>query len=256
MLALKLGLSLVSSHTQSSGFKNLYSLSFDGVDDYLALGDANAFTPNSSGGNRGFSVSFWIKATTKSEQIFSKITGGASEYVLVIRYNGYLRFTLYSSDNSGIYQSFDIDTDVTDGNSHHIVFTFNLGSTSSSMIGYLDGVQKTDGSGGTYASAGSWVSVSNTAADLRLAYEGGSYGAFSYDEFGIFDDTLTSAQVTSIYNSGTPNDLTDISYLIGYWRNGDTAGASVYPTIEDYSTNSNNGTMTNMASGDITTDVP
>ena len=52
---------------------------------------------------------------------------------------------------------------------------------------------------------------------------------------------------------GEPTDLSGASGLIGWWRMGDTA---IFPTIPDASTNSNNGTMTNMSSGDITTDTP
>ena len=258
MLALKLGLSLVSSNapSQSGSFENVYSLAFDGIDDYLDLGDADAFTPNNSGANRGFSMSFWIKTSSKSNQVLSKNISGDKEYGLVLRYNGYPRLALYSSDNNSIYQYLDINTDITDGNWHNIIFTFDLGSTSSSLVGYLDGVQNTDGSGATYGSAGTWVSVSNTAADLRIGYQGGGYGDISLDELAFFDDTLTSTQATTIYNSGEPNDLSSISNLIGWWRNGDTAGPSVYPTITDDSSNSNNGTMTNMDSGDIVTDVP
>ena len=242
--------------SESSSFENLYSLAFDGVDDYLDLGDADALTPNSSGANRGFSVSFWIKTSSKTNQIFSKNISGDAEYEVIIRFNGYPRIIFYSSDNTSIYQYIDINTDITDGNWHNIVFTFDLGSTSSSLVCYLDGVQKTDGSGATYNSSGTWVSVSNTAADLRIAYQGGGYGDISLDELAFFDDTLTSTQATSIYNSGEPNDLSSISNLIGWWRNGDTAGTSVYPTITDDSSNSNDGTMTNMDSGDIVTDVP
>ena len=45
----------------------------------------------------------------------------------------------------------------------------------------------------------------------------------------------------------------DSTSLAGWWRmvDGDT-----FPTILDNSNNSNNGTMTNMASGDIESDVP
>ena len=83
-----------------------------------------------------------------------------------------------------------------------------------------------------------------------------NYGEAILDEVAIFDDNLSTAKVQSIYNSGTPTDLSSEQYLIGYWRNGDTAGTSVFPTIEDYSSEGNDGTMTNMTSGDIITDVP
>ena len=61
MLALKLGNSLSNIRGGGAAFKNLYSLDFDGIDDYLTCGDANVFTPNNSGADRGFSISFWVK---------------------------------------------------------------------------------------------------------------------------------------------------------------------------------------------------
>ena len=67
---------------------------------------------------------------------------------------------------------------------------------------------------------------------------------------------MSSSTVTDIYNSGTPTDLSGESYLLGYWRNGDPNGTAAYPTITDDSTNSNDGRMTNMASGDIITNAP
>tara|TARA_R100000951_G_scaffold28281_2_gene24259 strand:+ start:290 stop:1054 length:765 start_codon:yes stop_codon:yes gene_type:complete len=254
MLSLKQGLGLNTIKTSAAGFDNLYSLDFDGVDDYLHLGNGDALTPNSSGANRGFSISFWINSSVKSQQVFSKNIGGDSEYECILRYNGNLKLYLYSSDTTSIYQSLNINTDIADGNWHHIVFAWELGSTSTSIQGYLDGVNLRGGT--TYASSGTWVSVSNTAADLRLAYQGGSYGEIMLDEFAIFDDNLTLPQVTEIYNSGVPNDLSSIDYLVGWWRMGDPDGTSSYPTITDQSSNSNDGTMTNMASGDIVTDVP
>ena len=76
------------------------------------------------------------------------------------------------------------------------------------------------------------------------------------DELSFWDKALSGSEVTTIRNSGVPTDLSSEDNLIGYWRNGDTVGTSVYPTIEDYSSNSNDGTMTNMISGDIVSDVP
>ena len=76
------------------------------------------------------------------------------------------------------------------------------------------------------------------------------------DEVALFDDELSLAQIQNIYNSGTPTDLSSESYLLGYWRNGDPTGTGAYPTIVDQSSNSNDGTMNNMSSSDIVTDVP
>jgi len=265
MKVLRLGQSLCSSNAPSgASFKNLYSLDFDGVDDYLDCGDSNVLTPNDSGANRGFSISLWLNlSATGNQRIISKsgyFTAGSRRYEYEVRtqFATKAKFIIYGNQLSTINQTLTIDTTLSASTWYHIVFTFDLGSTSSSIVGYLDGVQKTHGSGATYTSAGTWSAIANTAAPLLFAREGNlsNYGNCKIDEVALFDDELSSGTVTSIYNSGTPTDLSSESYLLGYWRNGDPNGTAAFPTITDDSTNSNNGTMTNMASGDIVTDVP
>jgi len=95
-----------------------------------------------------------------------------------------------------------------------------------------------------------------TSATLNLGVEGSYYFDGNIDEVAIFDASMAPAGVSAIYNSGVPTDLSGESNLVGYWRMGDPDGTSSYPTITDQSSNSNDGTMTNMASGDIVTDVP
>ena len=72
------------------------------------------------------------------------------------------------------------------------------------------------------------------------------------DEVAVFNSELSASNVTSIYNSGSPADLTSLS-PVSWWRNGD---GDTFPTLTDNGSGSNNGTMTNMTSGDIVTDVP
>lgn len=255
MKVLKLGLSLCSSNGASgaAAYENLYSLSYDGVDDYLDLGSGAALSPNSSGANRGFSLSIWVKAGV-SQQILGTFNG--YQLRLDVRWNGNPIMYFYGNGNPAIYQRLNIDTSIADSNWHHLVYTFDLSSSTSSIVGYLDGAQKTNGSGATYASAGTWSAVTNNGS-LRMATDGGTtFGLSEQDEFSIFDDVLTAAQVTTIYNSGNTEDVSSIPYLVGWWRNGDPNGTASYPTITDDSTNSNNGTMTNMTSSDITTNVP
>ena len=69
--------------------------------------------------------------------------------------------------------------------------------------------------------------------------------------------------MNAVYNSGEPialdsntKDYGQSSNLVGWWRMGDPNGTAAFPTIVDQSTNSNDGTMTNMTSGDIVTVVP
>ena len=247
----------------ASEFENLYSLSFDGVDDYVTFGDADVLTPNNSGANRGFSFSFWVKAANPvGKRILNKnelFYNGANHYEYFILSDFFARptFFLYAGDSTSNAITFRLDSSLSADTWYHIAFTWNLGATNADMIGYINGVAHSVAIGNaTWSLLGSWTSVSNTNCPLEFGRASSQYAAINLDEVALFDNQLSAAEVSAIYNGGTPTDLSGESYLLGYWRNGDTAGTSVYPTIEDYSSNSNDGTMTNMDSGDIVTDVP
>tara|TARA_R100001509_G_scaffold8077_1_gene4603 strand:+ start:1026 stop:1793 length:768 start_codon:yes stop_codon:yes gene_type:complete len=254
MLSLRQALSLDTIRNLAS-YKNLYSLSFDGVDEELSIPSAG-ISPNTSGGNRGWSISFWLKndSGTKTQQIMSIDTGSGREFKCVMRFNGNVKFTLIGNNNAGITQDLNINTDLADSQWHHFVFIYDLGSANTSLIAYVDNVLHSQAQGNaTYTSAGTWAAISNTGQPLRVAYQGGSYGQIKFDELSVFDNVLTAGNVSDIYNGGETADVSSIAYLTGWWRMGDGA---TFPTIPDASSNSNNGTMTNMESGDIITDVP
>jgi hypothetical protein len=261
MLAQKLGLSLPTIKTGgAAAFENLYSLDFDGTNDYVTFGDAAAFSIDNTG--TGFSVSAWIKTTGTSDTVLSKnaVTSTEAEYKLEVGRDGKLSFFVYGGGDIAVFQYLRVDTPtVHDDNWHHVVGTFDLADATTSIIIYIDGVLYNAASAGTtYTSIGTWAAASNTTAPLEMGRLGDASNYFggNIDEVAIFKAKLAGAEVSAIYNGGTPTDLSGESNLVGYWRNGDTAGTSVYPTIEDYSANSNDGTMTNMASGDIVTVVP
>ena len=95
MLAQRLSLSLPTiKNVSPEGFDNLYSLDFDGVDDYVKWGDADVFSINDSGANRGFSISAWIKTTGSQDEIISKIDGSNNEYKFEVGRNGKLEFVV------------------------------------------------------------------------------------------------------------------------------------------------------------------
>jgi len=70
------------------------------------------------------------------------------------------------------------------------------------------------------------------------------------DEVSVFTSELSQSNITSIYNSGVPNDISSLSPL-SWWRCGDGDTA---PTLTDNGSGGNNGTMTNFST--FSTDVP
>tara|TARA_R110000772_G_C13172686_1_gene427263 strand:+ start:78 stop:875 length:798 start_codon:yes stop_codon:yes gene_type:complete len=262
-LANKLGLnSIKNSAGGGVGFSNLYSLSFDGIDDYLTFGNEDVFTPNNSGANRGFSMSYWLKLASGGQRVIGKtnifVDGQRYyEYQMLVNSTGKLTINFFSGGGNTIRIGIKVDISSSYNTWQNIIVSWDLGVTGNDIIIYIDGVKYSIAEGNASDdSSGTFTSVDNTTNPLEVARIGTNNGEIYFDEFAIFDDALTQSQATAIYNSGVPTDLSAMAYLLGYWRNGDTAGTSVYPTIEDYSSNSNDGTMTNMDSGDIVTDVP
>jgi hypothetical protein len=67
---------------------------------------------------------------------------------------------------------------------------------------------------------------------------------------------MVGADIVAIYNSGVPADISSLN-PVGWWRMGDGTEAGSGTTVYDMSSNSNNGTLNNMASPDgFVTDVP
>ena len=261
MLGLGTGLVYVNAVDSVIPYANSASVLFDGANQYGEIPDSDLFSPVAANGS-GFTISFWVNCVSSAAnvRIINKAPlTGATGYEWQVRTDGSSRpkVFFYMGGTAGTKATLRIDTGLSAGTWYHIAFTWNLSSSSSAgLIGYLDGVQKTNGNGATYTSNGTWSAVTNNGS-LRMATDGANtFGECEQDEFGIFDDVLSAAQVTAIYNSGSPDDLSGIPYLVGYWRNGDPTGTGAFPTIIDQSSNSNDGTMENMDSSDITTNVP
>lgn len=152
---------------------------------------------------------------------------------------------------------------------HHICLVWNTSSSSTNSGNkgydiYLNATKVGNGFGnyGVYGN-GNFI----TSTYVVQGRGGSSSGAANFfagflDEAAIWNASLSAADVTSIYNSGVPNDLTDsssyntdrTSNLIGYWRNGDGTEGGSGTTVYDMSSNSNNMSLNNGPS--YSSDVP
>ena len=156
----------------------------------------------------------------------------------------------------------DVGTIPADGTWKHIVVTFD-GATDGLKIDtpytlkiYIDGSEVTT-SATTYSQGGG---VEDSDGPIEPVYVGfgrnpsGFYLRQSLiDEFGYWNQELTASQVSNLYNSGVPTDLTTFSPSASHvYRMGD---GDTFPTISDQVGNADQ-TMTNMASSNFVTDTP
>ena len=255
-------------------FSNTYSVTFGGTDEYARVEgntENQALWPNSSGNDRGWSISFWLKSK-ESKHLFVTTPQNKPSIHIYLRYNGNLAWRMYGGRSSSVYQHLNLDTTVVPSDNtlsgwRHLVLTFNLTGTSSSMLAYLDGELYSDEEGNaTYSSSGTWAAITGLwnhtgglgggqGDTMSWGYANGTYSDVAgIDEVAIFDEVLSQSQVNSLYNEGNPVTVNGVSdYLTGWWRMGDS---DTHPNIVDHSGNGYDMTMYNMESGDFQEDVP
>ena len=253
------------------------SFSFDGVDDYVDVFDSvtvpTAF--QSIGNSNSYSISAWIKTTQNAAAHFYWYSGatiielrqqqGANSHIpfnFGISYNpsgGYSFLTFGRSNNYATGAELVFSTaDVNDGNWHHVAITID----NDDYIFYVDG--STAGSG-TFSTATGDCSVSTTTSNMQIgsrSTDAGVKGANNLfngqvDELSIFNYKLTSGNITSIYNSGVPNNLNDLTTApILWYRMGEDATFATNWSLPDNGSGSNTGTSANMDLADLEGNAP
>ena len=243
--------------TAPSAWSNDYSISLDGTDDYLSIGN-----PSDLQITGNMTISAWFKTSSGSNnRIIDKDGGGGQprSYILLLVSNK-LRWVRFNSSGTG-YTIDTVDT-FNDNAWHHVVVT---NKTSGTIDIYVDGTALTLGTGtGNYtnvtSSGNSGITMNNAAVGVNIGYFAATSSQYFdglIDEVAIWDDVLTSSEVTAIYNNGAPTDLTtdagnyaSSANLQGHWRMEEGSGTSV----ADSSSNSNAATLNN--SPTFSTDVP
>ena len=222
-----------SRHATLGGdvFRDEYSLSFDGTNDYVDLG-----TKATSGDDA--TVSAWIY--TEDTNVNDILRYGD----MAVRVQDDTSIWVYP-DGAGAAN--DITVPSVLNSWVHICVVID----SNAVTVYHNGVSK-----GT-ASDGGTLSTDSMAS--YIGRFGSAYFNGKISEVVLYSSTLSASQVKTIYNGREPYNHKEgvaSGNLQGWWRRGDGLENHSGSTIYDMSINSNNGTMTNMASDDFTGDTP
>ena len=224
---------LVNGATYSTG-KIGSAFSFDGINDYMSTDTnsiINSYFPHS--------YSCWVNPSSTSG---TKILVGNSTSMLGFRGGNNLTFFQYyvnAEKNSGVSIS---------ANTWSMVTVTYKGAAfgSNNVLFYVNGSLVHTGSLGMPSGGGKIFVGSNSAGS------GGFYGGL-IDEVGVWNRTLTAAEVTELYNAGAgkqyvaPVEASIVSS--GLIMNLDARNALSYSgtgtTWTDLSGNGNNGTLIN-----------
>ena len=252
----------------SPPFANTKSIKFESLDFLSAtaslLDGTLGRASNGAGSGDAWTISFWIKpsSSTTGRVLFyygsSDVTNGGIVEIRLTSSNK-LRL-LYGSNNNHI--KITSPNAVTADAWQHFTITYDGGTTGASSADisdyqsrfaiYLDGVaQTTNDSHLNYGWSGA---ISGQNLKVGKLVSGNTLSGEKIDELAIWNSDET-ANVSSIYNSGTPFDLSTLTNdPMHWWRMGD---GDTFPTLTDSGSAANcNFTMNNMTAASIVSDVP
>jgi len=218
---------------EGASFTNVYSTEFDGVDDYVDCGHISDIQNASK-----VTISFWVKIDDTSFRILLGQNLVAGTDVFQLYYWG--ADTLYiwiKSGNVGTVSWVDTSAIVNIGQWYNFTIVF-------------DGTQSNDDRCKLYINGGSDVITNrgtmpttfvNSTESFLIGRGTNGYFDGNMDEVAVFNSALSSSDVTAIYNSGVPNDLSSYSSLVSWWRFEEGSGT----TAIDSGTGGNDGTLVN-----------
>jgi hypothetical protein len=235
--------------TGSTPFSNTKSTEYDGMDAYVDM--SNPSNLNFDADNP-FSISVWFKrpSDTNAFAIVSKSLGFPDV-------NGYMLFVYNNQVYFRIRRSASLFHQIISNSTHpfntwvHYVVTYD-GSRSGSGQGlnlYQDGIKLTNvQKSGNFATGSAQTSanfsVGSRESTTDLFFNG------NIDEVSVFNSELSESDVSTIYGTGVPNDISSLSPL-SWWRFEETSGL----TATDSGSGGNDGILDNtvVRSSDVPT---
>jgi hypothetical protein len=197
-----------------------YSLSFDGVDDYVEINSSPLFSISNTG---SFTIQFRLKMFDGGYVIthYQNLNASNSNFAIGVNDNFSSISIFGNGTNSVIF-----DTNINDTLYHNAVFIFN----ESQVSVYLDG-----GYIGTES-----INLNNSIINYPLII-GNLLGDFgnpitsNISEISLFDFAISSDDISSYFNCLIGEE----TGLVGYWNFNEGFGDTVY----DLSGNGNHGTV-------------
>ena len=176
-------------------FASTQSFNFDGVDDFMQLSSAISITNQ-------FSLSFWIKPDGFGSSSFV-LTDNPSATFLRLSSASLIQFKISGT----LLQFSDSGNNLVDGVWQHL-FIYRDSSNSIKILR----------NGTSFASS---INNSNTLVISTIANVLSFFFSGSLDEISFFN-TDQSANISSIYNSGVPNDISSLN-PVAWYRMGENA---------------------------------
>lgn len=202
-----------------------HSMDFDGINDYVDCGDVDALDNVST-----FTISVWFKldGTGNNDTIFAKTTDANNRIDIIKHSNGILYFQLHNGGNGYLGVNFS------DLGWNHVAMVFDgsQGGTipaspyyQAGLQCYLNGSKITTFNTGSGTIPATTPTLSNNFLIGEYDVSAGYFLEGKVDELSIWSTALSSSDISTLYNSGTPSDLTTAlgSTPVNWWRMGESS---------------------------------
>lgn len=208
VLGQNMGIFLGGAAAPPDPWTNEYSLEFDGTS-CLTVTDFDTLDAGNVGSPYQYTISFWTKVTTiGTNQYFYRANdnlGNATHYAYV-RTTGSVQ-AFVGGSNSNWTRSNEL---LVGGQWHNIIITLDqtTGNRYTMLKIYVDGVENT--------SSNYFGNLPNDSEDLDIGCNQGTiHLTGNMDEFAVWPGyVFDQSQVDEVHNSGTPNNLDNLSNVI------------------------------------------
>ena len=218
-----------------------HSFDFDGVNDYVDCGDIDALDNVST-----FTISVWFKldGTGNNDTIFAKTTDFNNRIDIIKHSNGILYFQVYNGGNGYLGVNFS------DLGWNHVAMVFDgsQGGTipaapyyQAGLQCYLNGSKITTFNDGHGTIPAITPTLSNNFLIGEWDVSAGYFLEGKVDELSIWSTALTDANISTLWNNGTPNNLNTAlgTTPVNWWRMGESSNWNgTNWQLPDYSKNS------------------
>lgn len=229
----------VISVTEAPTYANEFSMTFNGVDERIE-------TDFSFGGRTAFTLNSYMYRSSTTERLDISQTNAGNN----------IRVKLIRNSNGTIIAVIDGTTSSYANNTTGwlmLTMTFDGSQAVGSRVRmYIDGILTA-----SVAPTSFGASVDANSEKCYIGYDLGSsrFSTGNIDETSMWNIPLDPAQVTELYNSGVPLDLTthsEFAEVISWWRLGEELAS---PNMPDQ-VGSNDGTLSNMDATNRSVNLP
>jgi len=225
-------------NVQGSSFASTNSFEFDGSFDYVNLGNPTSLQISSA-----FSISVWIKFSSIIQGY--AFSGCGNKYGIYVQNN---LINLQHRDSGNVFRNVTSTSTFNDNQWHHVLGV----NDGTNLKLYIDGnLNNSNALGGSNITSTLDARIGNISTASGWEFKG------YIDEVAVWNSDQ-SANASTIYNSGVPNDLSSLSPL-SWWRMGEAANYSGGQwTLTDQGSGGNDGTSLTLPAppAQPSTDVP